>query len=473
MVYKKAIQCIFVFLFLSTNAFAANIYVRDGCSGTGNDARDGDWNTANCTDQLSTAESVAVRGDTIYVADGSYNNTTFNVAATGSTYITICKATGSTVHSGICSTAHGTDTGWVSTYGDGVATISTSITFSTGYWRFSGQTRNEEDWFDFTAYGFEVDSTDNNAQVYLYSNNVEVYYVYADAQDTLPGSTVAQYGFRGNNSSSYTGVVISRCAIDGGNNHFFIRGTNDAIIEYCAASGARSNEGNHGENVNLFHYWGPATGATVRYNHFKDNFLGSHSSEWGTATIAIASGDNYQIYGNIFENNCNADTTVGFGDHTNPYNTNNTLVYNNTFIQMSDQNDCEPFNDSRFGVRLPNNSTNSYAINNLFYGDTPSFGNVTASYSACESSCSGSNNQTGITDSVFTNYAGGVFTLSGTGNVIDNGDTLTTDGYIDYDPLGTDRDADDGWDIGAYEYGAEAVPANAIQGAVLNGVELK
>lgn len=109
----------FISLFFVGGVSAADHYVRQGASGSGND-----WSNA-----YGSLPSTLIRGDTYYIADGVYGSYNFNTAVSGSQYITIKKATGAD---------HGTNTGWVSGYGDGQATFSSPIQFTTSYWLFDG-----------------------------------------------------------------------------------------------------------------------------------------------------------------------------------------------------------------------------------------------------------------------------------------------------------------------------------------------
>jgi hypothetical protein len=102
-------------------AMAADHYVRPGASGDGSGK---DWNNAYTSIPISL-----VRGDTYYIADGSYGSYSFDDNASGSSYIYIKKATQS---------AHGTDTGWNATYGDGQAVFASPLQFTTPYWVFDG-----------------------------------------------------------------------------------------------------------------------------------------------------------------------------------------------------------------------------------------------------------------------------------------------------------------------------------------------
>src|SRR5262245_52847243 len=71
-------------------AWAANHYVRSSATGVGNGS---DWTNA-CTDFTgSCAVSNLVRGDTYYVATGTYGSRTFNTPTSGTLTITIKGAT--------------------------------------------------------------------------------------------------------------------------------------------------------------------------------------------------------------------------------------------------------------------------------------------------------------------------------------------------------------------------------------------
>jgi hypothetical protein len=102
---------------------AANHYIRAGATGVNNGI--------NWTDAYTSLPSTLVRGDTYYIADGDYPSYTVDNAVSGTSYITIKKATTSD-HGGM-------ETGWVSTYGDGQA-IFPSLNIITSYIIFDGTT---------------------------------------------------------------------------------------------------------------------------------------------------------------------------------------------------------------------------------------------------------------------------------------------------------------------------------------------
>src|SRR5690242_6729684 len=106
-------------------ASAANHFVRAGATGTGSGA---DWTNACADFSGSCAVSSLVRGDTYYVAAGTYASHTWNRAASGTSVITIKRATAAD---------HGTDTGWSSTF-DAQVTWGYNQQFTTGFWVFDG-----------------------------------------------------------------------------------------------------------------------------------------------------------------------------------------------------------------------------------------------------------------------------------------------------------------------------------------------
>src|SRR5437762_6226040 len=107
-----------------SSASAASHYVRAGATGAGNG---NSW-----TDAWSALPGTLTRGDTYYIAGGSYNGATFNTPASGTTYITVKKATVAD---------HGTATGWQDSYGTAQAAFSGEFVFLTDYWILDGVSR--------------------------------------------------------------------------------------------------------------------------------------------------------------------------------------------------------------------------------------------------------------------------------------------------------------------------------------------
>ena len=407
----KKLSIAVIILLLCTKLYAADIYVRDGGSATGSDGRGGDWDTANCYDQLTSAEAVAVRGDVVYVADGTYNAVTFNVAESSTTRIYIKKATASD---------HGIETGWLSAYGDGQSTISAPVQFDTGYWTIDGQARNESDWFSGSAYGFQIANGGNYQDIVIHASNITVQYVYVNAIVGVPEYDAGAYAIDTDGEActpTYTGLIFSRMFVNGGCNVWFLRSTNGAIVEYSASSNASSNAANHGEIVNLYFC---ADNAIVRYNKFKDAFIGSA----GTALVAITDGgDGLQYYGNVAWNFETGDAAIGFDGNAS----NNNLIYNNTFADLGWGNA-----GLRFGT-----GTGNVAYNNIWTDcSTVAFTAVTQSH-----------NDTAFSSTGYVDYANADFRLA---TATTAGTTLSSP--YDVDMLGTTRGSDGTWDRGAYEF---------------------
>src|SRR3990167_8224730 len=155
-----------------------------------------DWNNA-----YQGLPATLIRGDTYYLADGVYGPYNANTAASGTTLITIKKAIASD---------HCTDTGWVSTLGDGQAAFNSTsaaslpIVFLTGYWTFDGQVRTSKT----TGYGFVLSW---NPLAQANSNGW-----YFSCPNPCPGNITGRYfsveghGLAANNTAcntSYTGTV--------------------------------------------------------------------------------------------------------------------------------------------------------------------------------------------------------------------------------------------------------------------------
>ena len=148
----KRITCLFMLAafvgIAPTLSQAANKYVRPGATGSNNGT---DW-----TNAYRSLPSALVRGDTYYVAAGSYPAHTFGDPQSGTLTITVKKATAAD---------HGTASGWQATYGTGQATFNSVIQFQTGYYVLDGQTRNEADWFDGASYGFRINHNNQDQNI--------------------------------------------------------------------------------------------------------------------------------------------------------------------------------------------------------------------------------------------------------------------------------------------------------------------
>ena len=237
-------------LSFSVPAYGANHYVRQGASGNGSD-----WTNAygNLPENLT-------RGDTYYMADGSYGSYTFDDANSGTQIITVKKAIASD---------HGTDTGWQASYGDGQAVFGSLIVI-TPYLLIDGATRIiEPTWTAPTGYGIKatsVEADSSNGQNASYSE-----FRYIDIGPTYEEnpslSTIGTYDNVVRFVYNQNHITISRCAIHGAVGALFkIHGSSYITIEYCDIGPGWGKEAISSMNV-------VASNWIIRYNRFWDSSM--------------------------------------------------------------------------------------------------------------------------------------------------------------------------------------------------------
>jgi hypothetical protein len=319
------IACYLLFyLVLSTSAYAANHYIRAGATGANNGN--------NWTDAWTSLPATLTRGDIYYFADGTYGGYTFDDADSGSTYIYLKKATQS---------AHGTDTGWDSSYGDGTATFTESLVFRSNYIDidgiFGGGPNNWEGPFGFAS----VTTLPGDSAKNFYwdtsgkGNYVNLKHIHARKNPPVPSESLGGEYWRQAIVESEQGtnnLYVGYCWF-----HYSVRGMikfSGAVnwtIEYNKLGENFGNSDNHSEIISETQ----GENVTVRYNWFYD----WHSTG---AIYGITVTQRYlismDIYGNIFDgsNTNNSYWVLGLGDWHDPIVTTNCKIYNNTFIDLRD-----------------------------------------------------------------------------------------------------------------------------------------
>ncbi len=377
-------------------------YVREGATGSGSGA---DWANA-----FTSLPSIMKRGDTYYVADGSYGSYTFDDANSGSEYITIKKATGPD---------HGTSVGWSNSYGDGQAVFG-PFNFFTDYYIIEGSKRNEDDWKDSSAYGFVFKGPSGYGyKIFRFgddltvANNIRINHVYAYFPDVcyqsecyLNGILYAPYGS--------DNIYLGNSLLVNLSNHAAIRVGNGR--NYLV-------ENNYFYNIYRKELISDQSG--TRNFTFRNNIMENVA---GTAAIASDSGSDWQIYNNVF---FSPDDRYTFTDGIittwtgKGQSTTNFKIFGNTFYQM------------RGALRIGSDGgTGNEVRNNLYIGFTPSY----ATYAH-------SDNIDDADPGIVVSADEGNFHLS----------QATEEGYHLSAPYNTDleghqRGRDSNWDIGAYEY---------------------
>jgi hypothetical protein len=420
-------------------AQAATHYVRPGSTGANTGA---DWANA-----YTTLPTKLVRGDTYYLADGSYGAHVFNDAASGTSQIAIVKATPA---------SHGTATGWSDTYGAGQATF-TNWQIYTSYYRFDGQRRNADWWAGATSqYGLRVAGSspvrlDNGAG----SGANNLYFRYVDfkggGRDTGDGDDVI-YGLTGNSN-----LTFQDCALHDSDRTIFLMRDNwqNLVVDHSYLARNTSTPATHGEMLSMT----DSTNVTWSNNVMEDIE--------GTAFIAGLNGGtatNWRIFGNVAFHSAAyiADTgrkaghnfgVAGFvfiaNDASNNNQGNNFLVYNNTIanvqgtwsgviIQSGSGNDVR--NNIWYASTRTNNSFTGNLSNNWYY-QTLQDGDSSTSKTVCTTNCN-----------VFVNVAAKNFRLTSS---IGGGVALAAPYTVDSD--GVTRAVDGSWDRGAYDYFGSAL----------------
>jgi len=431
---------------------AASKYVRAGATGNNSGS---DW-----TNAYTGLPAVLTRGDTYYLADGSYGSYTFDDPNSGSTTITIKKATVAD---------HGTETGWNSAYGDGQATFGGYIAFLSSNWVFDGVSGSDY----VPGHGFVIDnSSSNNTTLILFGemggkgvSNVTVSHIdlYGRGYNQ---TTVNDRGFYSNSTSSTTSnLTISHNYISGVGVPFLTRQVNTMLVEYNQIEGNHSQPESHGEP------WSDTGTDNVvfRYNKVKNPegtavfFIGNGSA--GDSTNSNTS-SNWQLYGNIFYyqnyvvgsgHNAGVSAVLwcppssGYGGDTYCHN---WMIYNNTFYDFSHGS-----SSGRILARAGTGVTIPLVQGNIWdsSSDGANHTDVNASYNYYRNTTHSkeSNEQIG-SSSPFVNAANADFHLSGSLEVATisplSGFTVNAT-----DMAGVVRGGDGIWDRGAFEYSGQSV----------------
>jgi hypothetical protein len=401
---------------------AADRYVRSGATGNGSGT---DW--ANAYPGLP---NTLIRGDTYWLADGSYGAYTFDDPPSGTSVITIRKAT---------TANHGTSTGWSDSYGDGQAVFA-GMTFAYGYYVIDGVRRNEGNWADTTAYGIRVTGSLYSSRLASSSNacadNLTFRYVDVGGPPGTGASSSAGEGLYlggfGDGSLACENWTLHRSHVHNVKVHIQCAGCRGLLVEYTYFGPGWGKEAIRGQVA--------ASDIVIRHNIFKDSCQRdpADSTSGCTGEIAMWSGsnhDNVEIYGNVFykttgEVNSGGVIVIG-GDGSSWVGppANNTKIYNNTIAGLKSWN----------AKILVNGGSGNVCRNNLWFDNTGSSTGCTASTTS---------NNIVASSNPFSNYAAGDFRLA----------AATAAGFPLTSPYNTDlrgaqRGGDGSWDVGAYEFG--------------------
>lgn len=424
---------------------------------TGSGARTGaDWNNA-----YAGLPSTLVRGDTYFLADGTYPPYIFNTPDSGTTRVTIKKAIGSD---------HCTDTGWnFATMGSAQAVFSSGgygeISIQSDYLTIDGQSRTSPT----SGHGIKVDGTSTVGTFawHVHASGVTgltLRYIEVEGggdskTDTLPDTlfrafgcidTLIEYSYF--HHSSVTGFQTGACG--------------NFTLQYSVIDHTASSPVNHGEA------WadvansvdGGSHNVTIRYNQFRDaegtGFIVSLNAS------SIGNVDTWDIYGNIFSytpGNPTARQGVGNGVIAciNGNHCTNWTIVNNTFANIGGNgatgNAAIGWFEGSTGTPIIENNlwyNNQLNVNFTLNGGSTEDYNTFLNYAGSGGSGAHDVKQANGAASPFVDNANENYHLTAATAA---GVNLSSPYNID--PDGRTRGVSGAWDRGAYEFvGSAQVP---------------
>lgn len=395
-----------------------------------------------------------VRGDTYWVADGTYPPYVFDdaVSAGKKTYVRHANAD-----------SCGGVTGWAAGLGDGQALFTgagTVWTVKTNGWVFDGVSATS----DTLGHGIKLYPTAADAKGIQITGPVSGY---TDLADSLEFRYIEIIG-RGMNSGDTdddcciyavsndadgcTDVLIDHCYLhDVGWVHILTRRCKDWTIEYTHFARNQNDPGQHSCSTSD----AQSNDFTFRYNTWAD-CEGTGIIEWIGVKDAGYTSDNWLIYGNLFylspgnpfdREGTSGGTISGVSYHTET----NCWFVNNTIVNMPGVS----------GARHYAGSDSCYSYNNLYFDsgilgyftpedhDYDSYYNMTLQYGTAAGVHDASYAEVDTT--LFEDYSGCDFRPARATEPgrADLGATYATDA------LGVTRGGDGNWERGAFELNAD------------------
>ncbi len=392
----RLLTILVAFLFVAETAMAANYYVRAGAIGANNGL---DW-----TNAYTSLPATLVRGAIYYVADGIYGSYTFDEPVSGSSWITIKKATAAD---------HGTDTGWQTSYGAGQAVFGPlAINNSNGgYIEINGQ----------TEYGFKIDFSEGQHGFDFIRGGPNVNLMYIDFDGiTATGDynysastkAINIHPWNGSGYDNTDGLLVSHCALHGGETLIQWENTSNGTIEYSDFYDSRSISSNWHQNMMFV---GGGNNNTVRNNKFHNYNVEGIFFTYGGQT-------NWSIYGNVFYDGVSVARGI---EIRQDFSYGAFYIYNNTFVNL-------PIGAVN---NIANATSGGAGRNNIGF-------NAGFNWGAMPNS-----NNSSVDSSIFVNYSGKDFHIASATSA-----GISLPAPYNMDPDGKTRGADGVWDQGAYEY---------------------
>lgn len=472
-----------VFFGAVKNSQAAGHYIREGAAGLNNGE-----NWADAWNQLPTN---LVRGDTYYVAGGSYGALILDTPNFGTEWIYIKKAT---------TLAHGTEIGWEVAYGTSQASF-TKITFGSSYWEVDGVTGGGPGAWT-TGYGFQLYNGASVEPLISVTGGVvsNIVVKHCDIHDYPTDVDLATIPDGGTN---YTHLISS--GYGAGTNRMvnatfaynWLHDVFGCMIQMVASSDAWTIEYNffsRNKSTPSWHSEGiignNSNGAVIRHNWF-DQIQGT-----GHLVVNNGPSNSWEVYGNVFTNRQlgnGAGNSALWIAITNPSGSadgwkiyNNTVAFgqgNNNQMQGNAVTNFDIKNNYAYGAgdgtetiwQLTGwagsyNTYDSIILQHAFYDGTgigstdyPPKGDLlwhecVGFYAVCRN----------YTNNPFVNFLNGnLYLTTSASEVSPAGATLSSPYNVDMN--GSVRGGDGKWDRGAIEYvGNDIVAPAAPSGLSVN-----
>jgi len=428
---------------MAESSWAADRYVRSGATGINNGS---DW-----TNAWTALPATLTRGDTYYLADGSYGSYNFNTAVSGSAYVYIKKATAAN---------HGTNTGWQDSYGDGTAEF-TGLTINANYLDIDGVTGGGlGNWK--TGHGIvftkSAGISSNFIDIAAGVSDINIRRIkFIEVGNTESGTA----GAAGIYTSTVYNLLVERCYFENLNRlPFFFRNGSGITIQYnysgdiCGVSNF-----DYTQHCEALVEW------TLSDVQFRWNYIADSPSSGGFVKNAPGESSNVRIYGNVF--NTGSPVVCNTGTCTN------WRVFNNTFVH----NNYGPFggDGAANGLLFYNNiSFDNSALTAIGQYDWMS----QIGQNQCQTNANSTNNVIIrrpescdiVTETLdpFVYSSGDTpeyFRLSGPitnwpGYNVCQLDACTGENKFNIDLFGNIRGTDGVWDRGAYEYAGGSLPVD-------------
>jgi len=459
MIYKsitffKLLFFLFFFLLSAYLGYAANHCVRSDAtgSGTGND-----WDNA-----YTSLPANLVRGDTYYIADGTYGDYIFDDPEVSNLYIIIIKATIS---------EHGIGSGWNNSYGDGQAHFNSEtinefysiISFQKGYYIFDGVT-GTGGMENVATYGFKITPVNPNRNNYLlgipaigditkkiryveirHTAIINVGYSYGNGVNT-------QIGIYSNSDVNYEpeNILIANNLFANSSSNLLIRKWKNCIIDNNWFDSNWSSSNNHGQQISP---GDECDDIILKNNIFKNSTIfvvGCHESNnkrWKIFNNIIIGGSVTSIW--AAAESGKTDLII------------NWEVCNNTHVNVAIGGRGAFYAGTLSDV----SSSRSYAYNNLFYNcSSPVLDNADGTISAITHNYNAFFRCTGRITSETNTQISNMDPFIDLNNADYHLNQATMSGKNDLgSPYNIDRDGlvrgnDGSWDMGVYEYNSHFQP---------------